>query len=276
MSGQPEFSFKPELENPALIISWTVDAIGLGEQVTDYLNRELRNRCFYDIEPNDYFPLHGVTIENDIIQLPESRFFAGVKKNIIVFQSPPPRFEWYRFINLLLEVARDYCHVNEIYTIDSMVSLIAHTAPREILGNFSSVETKNELEGFGLGSSWNYETPPGQRPTLNSFLLWSAQQKNMRAAALWVPIPFYMVTIGDFQAQQRVLEFLNRRLNLGMTLADLDERTRWQNSIIMQACETVPEIDRLIKKVEAGDQLSPEESQQLVMEIGKHLADKTA
>ena len=276
MSGQPEFSFKPELENPALIISWTVDAIGLGEQVTDYLNRELGNRCFYDIEPDDYFPLHGVTIENDIIQLPEPRFFAGIKKNIIVFQSPPPMFEWYRFINLVLETARTYCHVREIYTIDSMVSLVAHTVPREILGNFSSIETKNELEGFGLGSSWNYETPPGQRPTLNSFLLWSAQQKNMRAAALWVPIPFYMVTIGDFEAQQRVLEFLNRRLNLGMTLADLDERTRRQNSIIMQACNTVPEIDRLIKKVEAGDQLSPEESQQLVMEIGKHLADKAA
>jgi proteasome assembly chaperone (PAC2) family protein len=276
MSEQLKFSFTPELENPTLIISWTVDTNGLGEQVTDYLNRKLNNRSFCDIEPDDFFPLHGVTIENDIIQFPESRFFAGPKKNLIVFQSPPPRFEWYRFLNLILEVARDYCHVSEIYTIDSMVSLTAHTTPREILGNFSSGEMKNDLEGYSLGNTWNYETPPGQRPTLNSFLLWSAQQKNMRAAALWVPISFYLVAAGDLKAEQYILEFLNRKLNLGMTLDDLDERARLQNKMIMQACEIAPEIDRLIKRVEAGDPLTPEESQQLALEIGKHLSGKIA
>ena len=272
MSVQLKFSFEPALEEPTLIISWTVDVAGLGEQVTDYLNNKLDNRSFCNIEPDDFFPLHGVTIENDIIQFPTSSFFAGVKKNIIVFQSPPPRFEWNRFLNLILEVARDYCHVKEIYTIDSMVSLVAHTAPREILGSFSNVDMKNDLEGYNLGSTWNYETPPGQRPTLNSFLLWSAQQKDVRAAALWVPTPFYLVATGDYKAQRCALDFLNRKLNLDMTLDDIDERVRLQNSMMMQVCETVPEIDRLIKRVEAGDLLSPEESQRLALEIGKHLS----
>jgi proteasome assembly chaperone (PAC2) family protein len=276
MREQLKFSRQPDFEKPTLMFSWIVDARGLGEQVSDYLNHKLNNESFCDIEPDDFFPLHGVNIQNDTIQFPESRFYAGTRKDIIVFQSTPPRFEWYRFFHLILETARDLWHVSEIYTIDSMVSFVAHTAPREILANFSTREMKDDLVGYNLGSNWNYETPPGQRPTLNSFLLWSAQNLHMRAAALWVPTPFYLATVGDPKAQLRVLEFLNGKFNLCMDLSDLDQRVRSQNRMIVEACQATPEIDRLIKKVEVGDTLSPEESQQLVMDIEKQLSVKQA
>ncbi len=275
MNGQLKFSFKPDLDKSTLIVSWIVDTNGLGEQVTNYLNHKLDNRSFCIIEPGDFFPLHGVNIENDVIQFPESRFYVNSRKNVVVFQSPAPRFEWYRFLNTMLEVARDYCHVSEIYTVDSMISLVAHTSPREIFANFNNLEMKNDLLGFNLGGTWNYETPPGQRPTLNSFLLWAAQRQNMRAASLWIPIPFYLVATGDLNAQQRIIGFLNRKLELDIALDDLDERVRLQNSMLKQLRETVPEIDRLIKRVEVGDHLSPEENQQLILEIGKRLSGKT-
>jgi predicted ATP-grasp superfamily ATP-dependent carboligase len=273
MSGQLKFSFKPELEKPTLIVSWIVDANGLGQQVTDYLNSKLDNRSFCDIEPDDFFPLHGVTIENNVIQFPESKFYTGSRKNIVVFQSPPPRFEWYGFLNMILEVADEF-NVDEIYSIDSMISLAADTIPREILINFNNSEMKKELADNNLVSGWNFETPEGQRPTLNSYLLWAAQQKHMRAAAIWIPTPFYLTATGDLKAQQRVLEFFNRKFNLDMVLDDLDEKVRLQNRMIMQVRETVPEIDRLIRRVEAGENLSSDESQQLIMEMGKKLFEK--
>ena len=178
MSEPVKLYRQPELDHPALIVSWTSDTAGLSERVSGYLNRRLNHDAFCEIEPDEFFPLEGVAIENDIVQFPDCRFFAGSRKDIVIFESTPPRFEWYRFLNLVLDVARDQCNVRELYAIGGMASLAAHTTPREILGNFNSAEMKDSLAGYNLNTALDYETPPGQRPTLNSFLLWTAQRRN--------------------------------------------------------------------------------------------------
>ena len=75
------FSRKPELHTPAMVVSWTMDAGRLGSKVADYLVSKLGGESFCEIEPVDFFPLSGVTIANDIIYFPESRFFSGHAKN---------------------------------------------------------------------------------------------------------------------------------------------------------------------------------------------------
>jgi proteasome assembly chaperone (PAC2) family protein len=274
MNGPLKFSSQPDFDHPVLIVSWMVDSAGLGEKVTDYLNKKLNNRSFGEIDPAEFFPLEGVTIEDDVIQFPESKFYSGSRKDVVILQSTPPFFDWYRFLNLVLDVAQEQCHAREIYAIGGMASLAAHTAPREMLGNFNSAEMKEALVGHNLSTTWNYETPPGQRPTLNSFLLWTARRRNIPAATLWVPIPFYLAGEGDPKAQLRVLDFFNRRLDLCADFSDLDEEVRQQNRMIAETRHATPEIDESIKKLEGGETLSDEESQRLAMEVSKSLAGK--
>jgi predicted ATP-grasp superfamily ATP-dependent carboligase len=275
MSDPVRLLRQPDLERPALIVSWSDDTGRLSERVSTYLNRRLGNDVFCEIEPDEFFPLEGVAIENDVVQFPECRFYAGQRKDLVIFQSPPPRFEWYRFFNLLLDVALDRCHASELYAIGGMASLVTHTSPRQVLGNFNSAEMKDALAGYDLDTTLNYETPPGQRPTLNSFLLWAARRRGLAAATLWAPVPFY-ITGSDPRAQLRVLEFFNRKFNLCLSFDDLDEEVRQQDRAIADARRASPELDESMKKLETGETLSPEESERLAEEVYKSLKAKKA
>ena len=273
MNGPVEFLRRPEFERPVLIVSWTVDTAGLSETVTSYLNRKLANEPFCRIDPADFHQFQGVSIRDDVIDFPESTFSSGPRKDVAIFRSAAPRFDWHRFLNVVLDVAQDYCQVAEIYAIGGMVSLVPHTAPRELLANFSTPEMRESLSSQNMSVSWNYETPPGQRPTLNSFLIWEAQRRNIPAATLWVPVPFYLAPGGDPKSQLRVLEFFNSKLNLCMGFDDLDHEIRRQNRAITTARNESQEIDSYITKIEQGETISNEDSQKLVFMIGKVLAD---
>lgn len=269
-----KFSWQPELQHPFLVVGWSVDASALGAKVTDYLNRKLGGQSFCEIEPVEFFPLGGVTIEDDLVQFPQSKFYAYPKNDLVVFRSTPPSYEWYKFLNLILDTAEHHCHVKELYTIGGMVSLSAHTAPRELLGTFNSPELKEALSQYNLFEELDYETPPSQRPTLNSFLLWATKRRNIPGVNLWVPIPFYLAASEDPTAEKRVLEFFNQRLDLGIDLSDLDEEIRRQNEKLAEVRSSFPDVDESVRRLESNLRLSEEESQRLIKDIEKFLREK--
>jgi len=155
-----------------------------------------------------------------------------------------------------------------------MVSLGAHTAPRELLGTFNSPELNEALSPYNLTRGLDYETPPGQRPTLNSFLLWVAKRRNIWGVNLWVPIPFYLVAVDDPTAQKRVLEFFNQRFDLRIDFNDLDEEIARRNEKIAEVRTRLPEIDEYITRLEGNLRLSEDENERLVTEIEKFLREK--
>jgi len=269
-----KFSYQPELHSPSLIVGWGGDAGTLGAKVTDYLNRKLGGQAFCEIEAVEFFSLGGVAIEDDQVKFPESIFYACPKNDLVVFSSDPPSHEWYKFLNLILDTAQHYCHVKELYTIGGLVSLGAHTPPRELVGNFNSPELKKALSQYNLTRGLDYETPSGQRPTLNSFLLWAAKRRNIPGVDLWVPIPFYLADGDDPKAEKRLLEFFNQRFNLGIDFSDLDAEIRWQNEKLAQVRSRLPEVDESIRRLESNLRLSEEESQRLVQDIEKFLREK--
>ncbi len=268
-----KFSWQPELQSPSLVVGWNDDAGRLGAKVTDYLNSKLGGQSFYEIEPVEFFTLRGVTIEDDLVQFPESTFYACPRNDLLVFKSPPPRYEWYKFLNLILDIVEHY-HVKELHVIGGMVSLGAHTAPGEIRGTFNSPELQKDLGGYNLTGGLNYETPPGQRPTLNSFLLWAAKRRNIPGVSLWMPIPFYLAAMNDPKAQKKVLEFFNQRFDLGIDFSDLDEEIRRQNQIIAEMRNSFHDIDESIRRLESNLRLSAEENQKLAQEIERFLREK--
>jgi len=274
MSAPVKLLEQPEFDNPVVIVSWLMDTVGLGEKVTAYLNRVLASRVFCDIEPDEFFPLDGVHLDENVIQFPEAKFYSGSRKDIVIFRAVTPRFNWYLFLDSFLDVAVNVCHASAVYAIGSMVSIIPHTGPREIMGNFNSPEMKLSLSSYNMNNTLNYETPPGQRPTLSSYLLWAARRKNIPAATLWVPVPFYIATSGDPRAELRVLEFFNRKFNLHLAMDDLDEEVRQQNRTISRIRDESADIDNTIRKIETGDTLSAEESQHLASHIEQSLSRK--
>jgi predicted ATP-grasp superfamily ATP-dependent carboligase len=262
---------KKELQSSSLIVGWNEDAANLGTNVVDYLNKKLGTEEIGEIEPMDFFPLGGVSVENDIAQFPESKFYCSYEKNLVILKSNAPRAEWHRFLNSVLDVAEHYCHVKELYTIGGMVSLSAHTSPRELLSVSNLPGMKNVLGQYHLDRSMDYETPPGQRPTLSSFLLWVAKNRGIPAASLWVPIPFYLVATEDASACRKVVDFLDKRLSLGIDLRDLDDAAARQNEKLAEIRFSFPEVDSHIKNLESNVALSQEDSEKLAKDIEEYL-----
>lgn len=272
MNQQPPFRIyrQPELKASSLVVGWTEDAGRLGPRVIDYLNRELGGEEFGEIEPTDFFPLSSVSVESDVAQFPESKFYSCAAKGLVTFKSSAPRFEWHRFLQSVLDVAEHYCHATEVYAIGGMVTMGPHTIPRELLGVANCAEMKGVLGQYSLATPLDYETPPDQKPTFNSFLLWVAMRRGLPGAGLWVPVPFYLAAADDPQAWRKMIDFLDRRLGLGIDLTHLDAEVARQNEMLAQLRSGSSDIDSCISKLESNQTPSDEENENLVREV-QHL-----
>jgi predicted ATP-grasp superfamily ATP-dependent carboligase len=264
---------KPGFPQSCLVLGWRQDLGNLGRKVTDYLIRKLGGEEFAEIEPDDFFPLDGVAIEANVARFPESKFYACREHELVIMQSDSPRAEWYRFMDLVLEMADHDCGVRELYVLGAMVSFSAHTTPRQLLAVVNSAEMKEVLSQYDLAGDMDYQTQPGERPTLNSFLLWIARKRNIPGVSLWVPIPFYVAAIDDAQARKRVLSFLNERLNLGVDFSDLDREIAKQNEQLAQARSRIPQVNEYVGRLESNLMLSQEENGELITRIEDFLRE---
>ena len=157
--------------------------------------------------------------------------------------------------------------------LGAMISFSAHTSPRQLLAVANSAEMKEILSQYDLNTDMDYQTQPGERPTLNSFLLWLAKERNILGVSVWVPIPFYLAAVEDAEAQKKVLSFLNERLNLKIDFCDLDQEIRKQNEQLARARSCFPQIDDYINRLESNLMLSEEENGELVKRIEDFLKE---
>jgi proteasome assembly chaperone (PAC2) family protein len=254
-----------------VVIVWNQDVGRLGSKVADYLTGQLEGRELGEISPDGFFSLSGVTVEDDIAQFPESKFYRCRTENFVIFRSDIPRFDWYGFINLVLDIAEKYFKVKQIYTVGGMVLPSAHTTPRTLLSVVNSTEMKRILGGYDIVHDMDYETREDQRPTFSSYLLWAAKMRDIPGACLWVPVPFYLMTVEDPQACKKVLEFFNRHLELNINLADIDKEVEGQNQKIAMARGRFPDLDGYISKLESNLGLTADEGERLVKEIDELL-----
>jgi proteasome assembly chaperone (PAC2) family protein len=264
---------EPELRQSSLVLGWSEDAGELGRKVTDYLNSKLKGQEFAEIEPDDFFPMGGVAIKDNIARFPKSKFYACSEQELVIFQSDSPGAEWHKFLSSILDVAEHHCLVKELYVIGAMVSFSAHTTPRQLLAVVNLAEMKETLSQYDLNRDMDYQTQPGERPTLNSFLLWLAKERNIPGVSVWVPVPFYLAAMEDAQAEKKVLTFLNERLGLKIDFHDLDQEIRKQNEQLAQARSRFPQIDDYINRLESNLMLSQEENGELVKKVEEFLGE---
>ena len=271
-----KFSSKPKMRNPTLVVGWEADAARLGSSVTEYLIKNLNAQSFCEIDPVEFFPLNGVAVENDVVQFPQSTFYASTEHDLIIFQSTIPRYKWQKFFNLIIDLAQQYCRVKELYTIGGMITLAAHTVPRESWATFNSLPIKKALSSFQLSRELDFETPPGGRPTLNSFLLWVAKSRDLPGANIWVPVPFYLITVYDAEATRKVLTFLDSKLSLSLDFSDVENSIAQEKERLERLRESSPEMDSYFSKLETNLRLSEEEHESLVKAVEDCLKNRVS
>jgi proteasome assembly chaperone (PAC2) family protein len=266
MKGPFEFTAQPKLKNPSLIVGWNGDIGKVASGVVDFLNEKLGGYKFCSIKPDGFFSMAGVAVEGDYIQFPESIFFYGQRRDMVIFKSDQPDYDQYKFSNSVLDVPGHYDQIKELFTTSAMVSQIAHTAPRRIFAVFNQPELQGMLQSYNLeGLTW--EGPPA----ISSFLLWIARKREIPGLSLWLEVPFYLAAIEDFQAIKLALSFFDRRFNLNLDLGEFDVRIREQNEKIEQLRIDNKEINKYLGLLESGFGLKEEVQLQLAQKIHQYL-----
>ena len=273
MSGEEaiRLSGSPDMEGSVLIVAWAEDASSLAERTADYLIQSLGCREFGEILPEGFFPMGGVNVVDDVARFPQSKLYVSDSKGLVIFKSSIPRMGWHRFLTSLLDVSEQDCRVKEIYTVGAMISSAAHTVPRLLISIVNNKEIKAALEPYNVVGDNDYETPPGQKPTLSSYLAWLAGQRGIPAVNLWVPVPYYLVPIDDPRSVKRLIYFFNSKYDLGVDFTALDAVIAEQNNKIAGLFEKSPEIKNMVRRLEVGEGLDGEESEQLAREIAEAL-----
>jgi proteasome assembly chaperone (PAC2) family protein len=253
----------PQLQNPSLIVGWQTQDIGkLGLKVIDFLIEKLGGQVIAEFKPLGFFTFTGVRFKKDLVQVPESKFWACEKDNLLIFKSDEPGFEHYHFLNSILDFAEYQCRAKELYTLNGALSYVAHTQPCKILTVFNKPEFKVRLRDYEL-RDMDWEGPPA----ISSYLLWIAERRGISGVSLWPEIPFYLAAREDPQAIKLTLSFLNKRFNLGLNLERFDLEIRDQNEKIAQLRKENAEIDKCINTLESGQRLDEEEHLKLAREI---------
>jgi proteasome assembly chaperone (PAC2) family protein len=260
----------PPLQNSSLIVGWQTRDIGkLGYKVIDFLNEKLGGQEIAEIKPLGFFPFGGVRFKDDLVQVPESKFWACEKNNLLIFRSDEPVFEHYQFLNSVLDFAESYCNAKELYTLGGVVSFVAHTSPRRILAVINKAELKKSLQGYGL-ENMTWEGPPA----ISSYLLWLAKIRGIPGVSLWPEIPFYLATGEDPQAIKLSLTFLNRRFNLSMNLEKFDLEINNLNEKMAGLRKEDAEVNKYITMLESGLGLGEEEQLELAEKVYEFLGKR--
>lgn len=254
-------------ECASLIVGWHEDAGDMGAGIINFLKNNLKCRLLAEVEPAGFFPLNGVIIEDDVAQFPESRLYYCPDKEILMFLSHSPNAEWFRFLNTLIDMAAYHCKVERIYTVGGLISLESGAEERRMTGIFNSPAVKDLLSRNGMVTDTDYETPEGQRPTLNSFLMWVARSRDIPTASILAQVPFYLTTVDDPRSWRAILDFLNKQLELGLSFDGLDKDIAVQDEKIGEARANLPEMNALMGRLEAHEVLSPEENDRLISYI---------
>jgi proteasome assembly chaperone (PAC2) family protein len=264
-------SGRSDLKETIMMIAWAEDASSLGVRTADYLIQSLGYREFGEILPEGFFPMGGVNVVDDVARFPESRLYMCDSNSLVIFKSSIPRMGWHRFLTSLLDVAHQDCGVKEIYTLGAMISSAAHTVPRLLISIVNNKEIKAALEPYNVMVDNDYESPPGQKPTLSSYLSWLAGQRGIPAVNLWVPVPYYLVPVDDPRSVKRLVYFFNSKFDLNVDFTALDAVIAEQNNKIVRLFEKSPEIKNMVRRLEVGDGLEGEESERLAREIAEAL-----
>lgn len=262
----------PYHDRPSLVVAWSQDGGRLGPKVLEILNQKLGGQEIAELEVSAFFSMWGVQIENDIIQFPESKFYFCEGKDLILFRSDIPAQEWYSFLNTILDVAVLH-KVKEVYSLGGFISSMAHTGLRRTIGVVNKPELKDTIREFVPDiNTLEYQTPPGSRPTLNSYLIWAAKRRNIPCINLWAEVPFYLAALEDPKACKNMLAILDRKFKLGITFDDIEAEIAAQNEKIQRLRNEKPDISRYIEMLEKGIMLNQDESEKLAKEALEFLS----
>lgn len=252
------FTSRPRLEPSPFIVGWTNDTGHVSRLAADYLIKASDAGEFCQIEPAGFYPVGGVTVVDDVAQFPQSRFYHSQTHPAVILRADEPQSDRHEFLNVALDLARNYGKASALYTVNGIAALTAHTTPRRVFGVFNDAAMQNRLQPL-VPSDASWQGPPH----VSTYLLWLAGRRHLPGLSLWVEVPFYLSDYEDHQAVKAAVSLLSIVLGWELDLGELTRLAAEQNGKLAQL-EDDPDTAEKIRALEEGLSLNKREQEDLI------------
>ncbi len=250
------------LSNPTLMVGWQTQDVGnVGTGVISFLQQNCGGEETAEIDPLGFFAFEGAIFKEDLIQIPQSKFWASTESNLLLFSSDEPMYGKYDFLNTILDYCQERHQISRLYSFNGNPSYTTHTKRRRLLLVCNRESFRDDFPENSNLEHASWEGPPA----MSTYLLWMAQKKGIAGATLWVEVPFYLATQEDPLAIKSILNLLDPRANLNLDLAALDQKISRQHRLLRELSESDPEVCSTLEKLEGGDEDSLDENEQMAL-----------
>jgi proteasome assembly chaperone (PAC2) family protein len=277
---------EPALTEPWMIAAWPGMG-GVAIVAAKYLTESLDAREFGSIEPDEFFDLGGVLVDNSVIGdigIPEGKFYyweSGGANDLVLFMAEAqPHMKSYALANLVVDVAQKF-QVKRLYTFAAAPTHIYHTNKPKVLGAATSPKLVKELEKHDVAL-----LKEGSISGLNGLLLGVAKRRNIDGICLLAEIPIYTTQVANPRSSRAVLELLLQMTGLQVDLTEIDswaketdrevedKMAQLKSSFSDEAKDLIDYYDRLAAQ-KGGEGLQADFStDELVKDIERFLKEK--
>ena len=277
---------EPKLSNPLMIAAWPgMGGVAIIE--AKYLTERLDAQEFGSIEPDEFFDLGGVLIEDSVVKdigIPEGKFYfyeSGEGNDLIIFMSEAqPNIKGYGLANLVIDMAQKF-EAKRLYTFAAAPTHIYHTSRPKVLAAATNPKLVKELE--------KYDVKPlkeGSISGLNGLLLGVAKQRDIDGICLLGEIPIYTTQVANPRSSKAVLEVLSQMTGLEVDMTEIDSWAEESDKEVeekmahlkeyfsVEASELIDYFERLSAQKGGEEMQSEYSTDELVKDIERFLREK--
>lgn len=251
---------EPTLRNPVLLMGFAgwANAAGLSLEVISQLQSLLATDPIGTLEAPECYMITNRSMANRPITairggiVEELRFpmtevhvlhGAGTQPDLLLIRGVEPDLHWREFTDQIWSVIARF-GVKRVYTIGSYFDQTPHTRPPRVSGVVSDLRLKAELRPHHIEFT-SYEGPT----SIQTYLLWTCQQRQIEGISLWGSVPAYLQDMYP-KGVLRILSILSTLIGLTIDTTRLQSWATEFESALQQHLAKNEELATFIQQIE--------------------------
>ncbi len=257
----------PELRSPTLVCAfagWN-DAASAATTALEAVAASLDSEVVATIDPEDFydFQVNRPTIrlvegQTREIDWPANTLLSvrvpTAERDLVLLSGVEPNVRWRTFADAIVAAA-DRLGVEMIVSLGALMADVAHTRPVPITGLASDPDL---VEQLGMSRS-SYEGPTGIVGVVHD----ACRRHGMTSASLWAAVPHYVAAVPNPKAALALLRRLESLTGIAIEASELEDASERFTEQVDQAVSANPEIEELVRNLEASQEEDYEISQDM-------------
>src|SRR5919108_4968697 len=253
---------EPPLQAPSLVIGFAgwANAAGLSVEVVSQLQSLLDTDAIGTLEAPECYVITNpslahrpiATIRGGLVEelrQPTTEVHAlqgaGAQPALLLIQGLEPDLHWQEYVEALWSLINRF-GVRRVYTIGSYYDQIPHTRPPHVTAVVSDLRLKAALRSQHVDFT-SYEGPT----SIQTFLLYTCQQRQIEGVSLWGGVPPYLQ--GSYpRGVVRILSALSKLIGFSIDTGALQAWVTEFEGALRQEVAKNDELQELIKQLEAA------------------------